>query len=206
MLKENIPNSMMYISILTMKEIMGENGIKAVLNHANIPKYIEQMPPNNDKLEVPLDDFTKLFVSILDIFGEKGARPLLYNLGKKSFHIILEENPNLFGLVGLGLKLLSKKKRLQKFFSVASNETNKIFGENQRYHETEEGFIFEIYDCFWCKELKTEGPICFAEIGWDVEAIKWATGGDEHDVKELTCRAKGDDICTIFIPYESKED
>ncbi|MBN1572887.1 MAG: 4-vinyl reductase [Deltaproteobacteria bacterium] len=206
MLKENIPNSMMYISILTMKEIMGENGIKAVLNHANIPKYIEQIPPNNDKLEVPLSDFSKLFVSILDIFGEKGARPLLYNLGKRSFHVILEENPNLFGLVGLGLKLLSKKKRLEKFFSVASGETNKIFGENQRYTITDEAFEFEIYDCFWCKGLKTEGPICFAEIGWNVEAIKWATGGDEHEVKEVMCRAKGDDICKIVISLNPKED
>lgn len=196
----------MYIALLTIKDILGENGFKALLNHSKISKYIEALPPNDEKLEVPLSDFSQLFMGILDIFGERGARPLLFNLGRRSFNIILEENPNLFGLVGLGLKILSKKKRIDKLFTIASKETNKIFGENQKYYMSDEGFVFEIYDCFWCRGLKTEGPICFAEVGWDVEAAKWASGGDNHEVREVLCRAKGDDMCKFVISLDPKED
>jgi len=205
MLKNNVPNSLMYISLLTLQDIIGKNGFYALLNVSGLPKYREEFPPNNDKVEVPLTEFSGLIKGILEIFGEKGARPLLYNLGRRSFHIILEENPALLGMVGLGLKLLPKKKRIDKLYSVVSNEVNKVFGDIQKYYITDEGFIFEIHDCYWCKGLKTKDPICFPGIGWDLEAIKWATG-EEHSAKEVLCRAKGDDICKYVISPEPKQD
>ena len=204
MLKDYIPNSLMYVSLLSLKEILGNNGFKALLNYSDLKKYTEAFPPNDDKLKVPGDDFTKLNAGVIDIFGEKGARPLLYNAGRRGFQIILEENPSLFGLVGLGLKVLSKRNRIDKLFTVASKETNKLFGENQRYYSNDEGFIFEIYDCFWCKGIKTKDPICFGEVGWNAEAARWATG-DEHEVKEVLCKAKGDDVCKIVISLEPKK-
>jgi predicted hydrocarbon binding protein len=204
MLKDYIPNSLMYISLLSIKDILGDNGFNALLNYSDLKKYRDKLPPNDDKLEIPGTDFTKLNIGVIDIFGEKGARPLLYNAGRRGFQIILEENPSLFGLVGLGLKVLSKRNRLDKLFRTSSNETNKLFGENQRYYSNEEGFISEIYDCFWCKGVKSKGPICFAELGWNAEAAKWATG-DEHEVKEVLCKAKGDDICKIVISLEPKK-
>ena len=206
MLKDKIPNSLMYVALLTLKDIMGVNGLNALLNISGLSKYRDKFPPNNDKVEVPLSDFSGLLKGILEIFGEKGARPLLFNLGRRSFHVILEENPALLGLVGLGLKVLPKKKRIDKLYSIASKETNKIFGENQNYYSSDEGFVFEIYDCFWCKGLKTEDPICFSEVGWNTEAAKWASGGDEYEVKEVLCRAKGDDMCKYIISLEPKQD
>ncbi len=205
MLKDKIPNSLMYVSLLTLQDIIGKNGFYALLNVSGLHKYKEELPPNNEKVEVPLLDFSTLIKGILEIFGEKGARSILYNLGRRSFNVILEENPALLGLVGLGLKVLSKKKRIDKLYKISSKETNKIFGENQNYYSSDEGFVFEIYDCFWCKGLKTEGPICFAEVGWNAEAAKWATG-DEHGVEEVLCRAKGDNVCKIVISLEPKQD
>ena len=204
MLKENIPNSLMYIMLLTLEEILGINGLNSLLNHTKLTKYRDNFPPNDDKLGVPEGEFTRIIGGVIDLFGERGARSLMYNAGRKGFQVILEENPALFGLVGLGLKVLSKKKRLEKLYAISSKETNKIFGENQRFYVSDEGFVFEIYDCFWCKGLKSDGPICFGELGWDAEAAKWATG-DEHDVKEVLCRAKGDDICKFVISLEPKE-
>ena len=201
MLKDKIPNSLMYIALITLEDIMGKNGFYALLNVSGLSKYRDEFPPNNDEVEIPLSDFSSFFKGLLEIFGEKGARPLLYNLGRRSFNVILEENPALFGMVGLGLKVLPKKKRINKLNAIASKETNKIFGENQNYYSNDEGFVFEIYDCFWCKGLKTEGPICFAEVGWNAEAAKWATG-NEYDVKEVLCRAKGDDVCKVVISPE----
>ncbi len=205
MLKDKILNSLMYVSLITIKDIMGKNGFNALLNFSGLAKYKDEFPPNDDKVEVPLPDFSALIKGILEIFGEKGARSILYNLGRRSFNVILEENPALLGLVGLGLKVLPKKKRIDKLYTIASKETNKIFGENQNYYSSDEGFVFEIYDCFWCKGLKTKGPICYAEVGWNAEAAKWATG-DEHGVEEVLCRAKGDNVCKIVISHDPIKD
>ncbi len=205
MLKDYIPNSLMYVTLLTLKDILGENGFNALLQCSKLNKYRETFPPNNDKLEVLGSEFTQLISGVIYIFGEKGAKPLLYNAGRRGFQIILEENPAMFGLVGLGLKALPKRKRLEKVFSTGSKQANKLFGENQRFYVSDEGFISEFFDCFWCKGIKSEGPICFGELGFNAETAKWATG-DEYEVKEVLCKAKGDDICKVVVSLDPKQD
>ncbi|MBN2223649.1 MAG: 4-vinyl reductase [Deltaproteobacteria bacterium] len=49
-----------------------------------------------------------------------------------------------------------------------------------------------------------KGPICFGEVGLDADVTIWATG-DEHEVREVLCRAKGDDVCKIVISPEPKK-
>lgn len=205
MLKEHIPNSMMYITLITIEDIIGKNGLNSLLNHANLNKYRDNYPLNDEKNEVPIGEFSSIIGSVIDIFGEKGARPILYNAGRRGFQVVLEKNPAMVGFVGLGLKLLSKRKRIEKVFKVGAEGTNKVFGENQRFYVSDEGFVCELFDCYWCKGIKSEGCICFGEIGLDAEVAKWATG-DEHEVKEVLCRAKGDEVCKFVISFEPKKD
>lgn len=205
MLKEHIPNSMMYITLVTIEDIIGKNGLNSLLNHVNLNKYRDNYPPNDEKNEVPIVEFSSIIGGLIDIFGEKGARPILYNSGRRGFQVVLEKNPAMFGLVGLGLKMMSKRKRLEKIFKVGAEGTNKVFGENQRFYVSDEGLVCELFDCYWCKGIKSEGCICFGEVGLDAEVAKWATG-DEHEVKEVSCRARGDDVCKVIISFEPKEE
>jgi predicted hydrocarbon binding protein len=204
MLQEYIPNSMMYVTLLTFQDIIGVNGLNSILNYSGLTKYRDNFPPNDDKLEVLGSDFRKMVGAIIAIFGEKGARPLLYKAGRRGFQLVLEKNPAMLGFMELGLKLLSKRKRLEKVFTLGAESANKNFGENQRFYVSDEGLVCELFDCYWCKGLKSTGPICFGEVGLDAEVAKWATG-DEHDVEEVLCRAKGDDVCKIVISFEPKE-
>jgi predicted hydrocarbon binding protein len=196
--KDHIPNSIMYVSLLTLGEILGENGLNAVLTYGDLKKYRGTFPPNNDKLEIHTAEFTQLNAAVIDIFGEKGARPLLYTSGRKGVQVILEKNPALFGFIQVGLKALSPAKRVEKVMTTATKETNKLFGENQKIAFLENGFTTEIFDCFWCRGLKTSVPICHGEVGFEAEAAKWASGGIEYDVKEITCVARGDKTCTFM--------
>lgn len=199
-MKDRIPNSLMYVSLLTLKEILGQNGLNAVLNYGNLKRLRDEFPPNNDKIEIPMAEFMCLLKSILDIFGERGTRTLLYNAGSKALHVVLEKNPGLFGLINLGLKVLSPQKRAGKALKVATKEGDKIFGIQQKFTVLENGFKTEISDCYWCKGLKTKGPICHGEVGFEAELVKWATGGGiEYDVKEVSCIACGDPTCTFLV-------
>jgi predicted hydrocarbon binding protein len=204
MLKEYIPNSMMYVTLVAVGDIIGENGLNAILNYAGLNKYRGSLPPNDDKLEIVGSEFAAVVGSIIEIFGEKGARPILYNTGRRGFQVIMEKNPMMSGFLGLGLKLLPKRKRLEKAFTVGAESTNKLFGENQKFYVSDEGFVCELFDCYWCKGLTSKAPICFGEVGLDAEVAKWATG-DEHEVREVLCRARGDDVCKIVISFEAKK-
>jgi predicted hydrocarbon binding protein len=195
---------MMYVTLLTVEDIIGENGLNSILNYSGLTKYRNNFPPNDEKLEVLGSDFAAIVKSIIDVFGEKGARPLLYKAGRRGFQLVMEKNPAMIGFMGLGLKLLSKRKRLEKVMEIGAESTNKVFGENQRFYVGQEGFVLELFDCYWCKGLKSEGPICFGDVGLNAEVAKWATG-EEHDVKEVLCRAKGDDVCKIVISFDAKD-
>jgi predicted hydrocarbon binding protein len=204
MLKEYIPNSMMYVTLLTVREIIGENGLNSILNYSALNKYRDNFPPNDDRLEVTGSDFRGIIAGIIDVFGEKGARPILYSAGRRGFQLVLEKNPRMIGFAGLGLKLLSKKKRLEKVFTLGAESANKNFGENQRFYVSDEGFVCELFECYWCEGLTSNGPVCFGEVGLDAEVAKWATG-DEYEVREVLCRARGDDVCKIVISPEPRQ-
>ncbi|MBN2224995.1 MAG: hypothetical protein JW765_10000 [Deltaproteobacteria bacterium] len=204
MLKEYIPNSLMYITLLTVQDIVGKNGLNSILNYSGLTKYRDNFPPNDEKIEAMGSDFGKIVGGIIDVLGERGARPLLYNAGRRGFQLLIEKSPAMMGVMGVGLKLLSKRKRLEEVFKLGAENTNKVFGENQRSYVTDEGIVCELFDCYWCRGLKSDGPICFGEVGLDAELAKWATG-DEHEVKEVLCRAKGDDVCRVIIYFEPKK-
>jgi predicted hydrocarbon binding protein len=197
--KDHIPNSIMYVSLLTLKEILGQNGLNAVLNYSDLKRFRDAPPPNNDKLEIPTFEFTQLNASIIDIFGLRGARPLMYNSGRRSVQVILEKNPALFGFINLGLKALSPRKRVEKVLVTVNKESGKIFGENEKLTILENGFKTEKFDCFWCNGLKAAEPICHTEVGFEAEVIAWAAaGGIQYDIKEVTCVACGDPTCTFM--------
>jgi predicted hydrocarbon binding protein len=190
----------MYISLLSLEEILGKNGLNALLNYGNIKRFLDEFPPNNDKTEIPMAEFMSLFRSMLDIFGERGTRTLLYNAGRKSFRVTLEKNPALIGFINLGLKVLSPRKRAEKALKVVTKAGDKLFGIQQKFTVLENGFRTEITDCFWCKGLKTADPVCHAEVGFEAELVNWAAGGDiEYDVREVTCIARGDASCTFMV-------
>jgi len=203
MLSDKIPNGMMYVTLLTVEDIVGKNGLHSLLNYGKIKQYRDNFPKNNNELEIPIEDFMGIVTSIIQIFGESGAKSILYNCGKRAFQLVLQENPALFGLVGLSLKVLPKKKRAETILDQICKGGNKIFGENQRFYVGEDGFVTEIYDCFYCKGLTSEIPMCSAELGFEAESVRWVTN-DHYEVREVLCRARGDDVCKFVVPFEPK--
>jgi len=55
------PNKIGRIYLMAMEEVMGTNGIKAVLNLAKIPELINNYPPNNLAREFDFADFGAIF-------------------------------------------------------------------------------------------------------------------------------------------------
>jgi predicted hydrocarbon binding protein len=204
MLREYIPNSLMYVTLLTLKELVGEEGFNSILDHTGLNKYRDNLPPNNDELEVVGAEFATIMGGVIAVFGEKEARPILEGVGRRGFQVLVEKSPTLMGFIELALKLVSKRKRLERVFEIGAKSTNNIFGENQRFYVSDEGLVCELFDCYWCKGLKSDEPICYGEVGLDKEVARWATG-DVHEVEEVLCRAKGDDVCKFVISFEAKK-
>ena len=72
------PNKMGRIYLMAMEEVMGANGIKAVLNLAKVPELIDNYPPNNLAREFDFADFGAIGQSIEEMYGppDRPAEPI----------------------------------------------------------------------------------------------------------------------------------
>jgi predicted hydrocarbon binding protein len=202
MLEERkIPNSLIYVALITIEDLVGINGLNTILNICGLTKFKGNYPPNNSDVESDAVDFSSLVKGMIDVIGMGGAKAIMRNAGRRGFQFVVEKSPELFGLVGIELKKLpSDDERIMAIQGAISYETNNIFGEgHQEFSKTEKGYEIRINRCSWCHAIKgTDKPVCFGEEGFDDEAVFWATG-KRYQVVETECRAMGDAACVFTI-------
>ena len=70
------PNKFARIFIDAMEEVMGKNGLNAVLNLAGLQHYVDNYPPDNLEKGFDFSEFTALNVALEDMYGPRGGRGL----------------------------------------------------------------------------------------------------------------------------------
>ena len=68
------PNKFARIFIEAMEEVMGKNGLNAVLNLAGLQHYVDNYPPDNLEKGFDFSEFTALNVALEDMYGPRGGR------------------------------------------------------------------------------------------------------------------------------------
>ncbi|MBU6998622.1 MAG: hypothetical protein HXS42_13275, partial [Theionarchaea archaeon] len=46
----------------TLESVIGVNGVKSILNYSHLEKYIESPPPDNDNLDIAVEDLHRLYL------------------------------------------------------------------------------------------------------------------------------------------------
>ena len=199
--ERKIPNSLIYVALITLEDLLGINGLNSILNISNLTKFRDNYPPNNSEQQSDAVDFSTLVKNMIDVIGTDGAKALLRSAGRRGFQFVVEKSPELFGLVGMELKKLgSDDERVMAIQKAISYQTNQIFGEgHQEFRKADNGYEIRINRCSWCHAIKwMDKPVCFGELGFDDESVFWATG-KRYQVIETECRAMGARACVFRI-------
>jgi hypothetical protein len=88
-----VPNSIARIILTAMEEILGRNGLNAILNTSGQPALIHNLPPGNMEKEFPFENISKLNIALEDVYGTLGGRGLAIRIGRASFKYGLREAP-----------------------------------------------------------------------------------------------------------------
>ena len=67
------PNKFARLAIEAMGEIMGRNGLNAILNLAGLQQYVDNYPPDNLEKGFDFVEFTALNVALEDMYGPRGG-------------------------------------------------------------------------------------------------------------------------------------
>jgi hypothetical protein len=71
------PNRLVLATFNALIDVMGENGLKAILNYAHLREFISQYPPDNLEKEIDFADFSAMQRAIMDMYGEKGGQAFI---------------------------------------------------------------------------------------------------------------------------------
>jgi predicted hydrocarbon binding protein len=195
----NYPNRMGRIVLMSLEEIIGRNGVSAVLNRADLKDYIGNYPPHNQELNFPFKHVSSILSALEALYGPHGGRGIALRGGRSCFQYGLREFGPLFGLTDLTFRLLP----LQTKLKVGSNSFAEIFNRysDQRVvveHEVKQ-MQWKITRCPMCWERHTDAPACHLAVGVLQEALYWVSGGKFFNVEETHCIGLGDDSCTIVV-------
>jgi len=194
------PNKFALIMIQALEDVMGKNGLNAILNLAGLGDLIDNYPPDNLNKEFDFADFSAINLALEDMYGPRGGRGLALRAGRATFDDALKDFGALAGAGDLAFKVLPLEAKLRigvpamaKIFSQMSDQLSTT---EEREHE----FSYTIHRCPVCWGRSGEDkPVCFVATGLLQAGLKWVSGGREFRVNESKCVAMGDDVCEFVI-------
>ncbi len=193
-----IVNALVRQALVAAGEVMGENGLSAVLRLAGLERFIDNLPPDDMEPGVKTSEYARLNEAIEDFYG-RGGRGILRRVGRASFQYGVREQAALLGIAGAALKVLPQKQRIKFILNAMVNALKKTNPQVDAWSGELDGrLVYVERTCAICYGRKSDRPICHLYVGSISEAVKWATGKD-YLVRETHCMATGDDFCCFEI-------
>jgi hypothetical protein len=193
-----IINSLVRQALTSAQEVMGDNGLNAVLRTSGLERFIGNLPPNNLEPSIQASQYAKLNQAIEDFYGRAG-KGMLRRIGKASFQYAVREQAALLGVAGVALKLLPEKQRIKFILNGMVDALKKSNPQvDARLDERDGKLAYIESTCAICHSRHSETPICYLYAGSIGEAVQWATG-KEHQITETHCLAKGDPYCRFEV-------
>lgn len=193
-----IVNSLVRQALTSAQEVMGDNGLNAVLRTSGLERFIGNFPPNDLQPSINASQYAQLNQAIEDFYG-RGGKGMLRRIGKASFQYGVREQAALLGIAGVALKLLPEKQRIKFILNGMADALKKSNPEvNAWVDESGDKLAYVESTCAICHSRHSEASICHLYVGSVSEAVQWATG-KEYGITETHCLAKGDEYCRFEV-------
>ena len=201
----NYPNRVARIYLNAMEDVMGQNGLNAIINMAGLAELVGNYPPDNLDKGFDFADYSALNAALEEMYGPRGGRGLALRAGRASFANGLRDLGALAGVGDLAFKVLPLKAKLKVGLLAMAKIFTQISDQKSTVSDTENEYIYTIHACPVCWGREADKPICFSAVGLLQEGLKWVSGGHEFRVNEIQCIALGEDVCEFIIQKEQIE-
>lgn len=193
------PDRMGRIILQAMEEILGRNGVSAILNLASLTDLINDGSEPKYHRELSFNAISSLHGALESFYGPHGGRGVALRIGRACFQHGLREFGPLHGLTDLTFRLLPAQTRFQVGASTLAEIFNKNSDQRVRLEDRDTLLLWHIERCPLCWQRTTDSPCCQMAVGLLQESLFWMSGGKFYRVEETACIACGDVTCTIVI-------
>ena len=193
-----IVNALVRQALVSAQEVMGENGLNAVLHSSGLERFIGNFPPNNTEPGIKASEYAR-FNEAIELFYGRGGKGFLRRIGKASFQYGVKEQGALLGLAGTALKLMPQKARIKFILNGLVNALKKTNDQvNAWVEDVDDKLAYCESTCAICNGRHSDQPVCHLYVGSISEAVRWATDQD-YEIIETHCIAKGDPYCRFEV-------
>ena len=196
------PNKIAYIALKALEDVMGKNGVNAILNLANLQHLIDHYPPPNLNREYDFAYFSAIWGALEEMYGPRGGRGLALRAGRATFAEGLRNFGALAGAGDLAFKVLPLHTKIKIGLPAMARIFTQTSDQHSTVEERDTHFIYTIHRCPVCYGRHIEKPGCHVATGLLQEGLKWVSGGYEFRVVETKCIAVGDPVCEFMIMKE----
>ncbi len=196
------PNKIARIYLKAMEEVMGKNGLNAILNMANLSNLIDNYPPDNLGREFDFADYSALNGALEEMYGARGGRGLALRAGRASFDAGLRAFGALVGAGDLAFKVLPLTTKLKIGMPALAKVFSQLSDQKSWVEETPTEYYYYMSPCPVCWGRKSDKPMCHAGAGVLAAGLRWVSGGHEFRVQEAKCIACGDEHCILVVQKE----
>ncbi|GAB4580149.1 MAG: 4-vinyl reductase [Anaerolineales bacterium] len=194
------PNKFALITLDAFEQVMGKNGLNAILNLAHLSHLIDNYPPDNLNKEFDFAYYTSVNVALEEMYGPRGGRGLALRAGRALFADALRNFGALAGVGDLAFKVLPLPAKLRIGIPAMARIFSQVSDQRTTVQELDNEILYTIHKCPVCwGRTGSDKPVCFIATGLLQEGLKWVSGGSEFRVNESKCIAMGDEVCEFVI-------
>jgi predicted hydrocarbon binding protein len=194
------PNRLALVTFNALIEVMGKNGLNAILNYAQLQEYINQYPPDNLEKGFDFADFSAMQHALLEMYGEKGGQTFLKRAGRLTFSSCVCKQGALAGISSDAFRSLPLQTKLRIGLQAMARVFSQISDQVTIVDDDGDSYRYIVQQCPECWGLRDkEKAICSYGGGLLEEGLNYISGGSEFRVLETRCMAKGDAVCEYTI-------
>ncbi len=193
------PNLIARLYLISLEDVMGRNGVNALLNLAGTRHLVNNYPPNNLKREFSFVDMTAISKATETMYGPRGARGMELRAGRYAFNLGLKEFGPLLGMADLALKLMPMTMKMKIVLNATAQTFDRFSDQPSHVEEKKGHFLYVIDKCPICYGRTTDRPVGALAQGIIEEALTWVTGGHSFHLDQTDCQGQGCEKCIFNI-------
>jgi predicted hydrocarbon binding protein len=195
-----IENKAYRVILLGVCEIVGENGLKSILNYSGLTGYIDSLPQNdNEKSGPEISEVSKLSEGIGEIYGTKGARAILFQVGRIQAKWGIDENPDVAQQAPAAMEGMSESDRAKVVLNYTAATISKQLNTETWVEQEGDVYFYKGKAATHCFNRKSDVPVCHTTTGFVNGLVAWAVGNNGWKVEEIGCMSMGEPMCTYRI-------
>ncbi|HKY84448.1 MAG TPA: hypothetical protein VJ160_06430 [Anaerolineales bacterium] len=195
------PFAAAYLHVIV--DLLGPNGVDAVLRLAGLETWIGRPPAVPDSTPADFADISSLLGALDETLGSRGGRGLERRMGAKAFHDVLQPAGALAAMTDPAFQAFPLERRLRTGMHALARTLDQMTSAGVSSREEPGEVVFRLEACPSCWGRTSDGPVCAATIGLLAAAAAWMAPEAETTIEETACRAHGSSTCDFSIRWEA---